>query len=289
MEWCASRFIRENNHVKSASARVHRGRSAGTPWGESCAGRASRKWHPSITSLRSRSRRPVAVPVENSLGQRPGMVRAPLWPRRQPRRVRQRAHAPWAVGRLSTGRSARGPRGTNNKRYDHIALKPQPPTCHGVGEEEPRPMAWGGVRPSLAAKTTTPSSPPRACSVDGRPDLHGAKPTRAARHGRGTLSLRRFKAAAAGLSKCWMRAASANGVEWCAPLFGREDNHARSPSARVHRERSARDLRAKVCAGRAAWGSNAVATSPRSHSRQPGAASMNVILVQWREAECAPS
>ena len=183
MRRSAPRVDREDNHAKSCTTRVLRGRSAGSARGEALAGRAARKWYASITSLRSRSRRPVAVPVKNSLGQRRGMVRAPLWPQIQPRQVRQRARAPWAFGRLSTGRSARGPRGTSVERYGHVALNPQSPTCHGVGEEQPRPMAWGGARPALATKTTTPSPPVRACTVGRRPVLHGAKLARAARHG----------------------------------------------------------------------------------------------------------
>ena len=152
--------------------------------------------------VRSRSRRPGAVSVKKSLGQRRGVERVARWPQRQPRQVRQRARAPWAVGRFSTGRSARGPRATGVKRGGHDVSKPQPPTWRGVGEEEPRPTAWGGARRALAAKTTTPSPPARACSVGGRPVLHGAKRARVARHGNQTRWPRRFEAAAADLARC---------------------------------------------------------------------------------------
>ena len=101
------------------------------------------------------------------------------WPRRQPRQVRQRARAPWAVGRFYTRRSTRGPRGTGFKHCGHEVPKPQSPTWRGVGAEEPRPTAWGGARTALAVKTTTPNPPARACSVGSRPVLHGAKRTRA--------------------------------------------------------------------------------------------------------------
>ena len=116
------------------------------------------------------------------------------------------------------------------------------------------------MRPELTAKTTTPSHAPHACSVDGRLDLHGAKPSRAARHGSGTLALHRFEAAAAGLSRCRLRTASVNGVEWCAPRFGRKYNHAKSASARVLLGRSAGSPRGEARAGRAARVWNAMGT-----------------------------
>ena len=169
------RQVRQRARAPWAVGRFSTGRSARGP-------RAT-GFESLITTFRSRSRRPGAVSVKKSLGQRRGVERAPRWPRRQPRQVRQRARAPWAVGRFSTGRSARGPRATGFESYGHDVSKPQPPTWRGVGEEEPRPTAWGGARPALAAKTTTPSPPARACSVGGRPVLHGAKRARAARHG----------------------------------------------------------------------------------------------------------
>ena len=43
-------------------------------------------------------------------------------------------------------------------------------------------MVWSGARPALVAKTTTSSPPVCACSVGGRPVLHG----RCARGPRGT-------------------------------------------------------------------------------------------------------
>ena len=115
--WSAPRVGREDNHAKSASARVLRGRSAGSPRGEARAGRAARDSKALVTTCRSRSRRPGAVSVKKSLGQRRGVERAPRWLRRQPRQVRQRARAPWAFGRFSTGRSARGPRGTGFRSF----------------------------------------------------------------------------------------------------------------------------------------------------------------------------
>ena len=63
------------------------------------------------------------------------------WPQRQQRQVRQRARAPWAVGRFST--SARAPLAMGLESCGHCIS--QPPTWRGVVEEEPRPTAWGSV------------------------------------------------------------------------------------------------------------------------------------------------
>jgi len=121
------------------------------------------------------------VSVKKSSGQRHGVGRVAHLPQRQPRQVRQRARAPWAVGRFYMGRSARGSRGTGAERDGYDVLKLQPPTWRCVGEEEPRPTAWSGARRTLAAKTTTPSPTARACSV-GRWFSTG----RSARGSRGT-------------------------------------------------------------------------------------------------------
>ena len=237
--------------------------------------------------VRSRSRRPGAVSVKKSLGQRRGVERAARWPRRQPRQVRQSACAPWAVGRFSTGRSARGSRATEVRRGGHGVSKPQPPTCRGVGEEEPRPTAWGGARPALAAKTTTPSPPARKGSVGGRPVLHGAKRARAARHGSRTRRSRRLETAAADLRRCRCGRASANGVGWTAPRVGREDNHAKSASAHVLSGPSAGSPRGEARAGRAPRESNAAVTTSRNCSRRPGAVSVKKSLGQRRGVERA--
>ena len=64
----------------------------------------------------------------------------------------------WVIGWFSTTPSARGPGVTELGSFDYDSSKPKPATWRGVGEEEPRPTAWGETRPALAAKTTTPSS-----------------------------------------------------------------------------------------------------------------------------------
>ena len=202
MRWSAPRVGREDNHAKSASARVLLGRSAGSPLGEARADRAQRNSAASITTFRRRSRRPNAVSVMESLGQRCGMDRAPRWQRRQPHQVRQRARASWAHGLSGMGRSARWPRGTGVGSYACCVLRPQPPTWRGVGEEEPRPTVWGGACPALAAQTTPPCPPARACSMGGWLVRHGANRARTARHESQQLRLRRFEAAAASLARC---------------------------------------------------------------------------------------
>ena len=58
----------------------------------------------------------------------------------------------WAVGWFFMGRSARGLRATKYEIFGAGVAKPQPATSRGVGEEEPGPTAWDGVRPALAAK-----------------------------------------------------------------------------------------------------------------------------------------
>ena len=183
MEWCAPRVGREDNHANSASAHVLPKRSAGSPRGEGRAGRATRKLNAMVMFLRSISRRPVAVSVKKSLGQWLGVERASRWPRRQPRQVRQRARAWWAIGRFSTDLSALGRRDTGFEDGSQVASKPQPLTWRSLGEQEPRLTTWGGARPALTTKTTTPSPPVRAYSVGGRLVLHGAQRARAARHG----------------------------------------------------------------------------------------------------------
>ena len=105
-----------------------------------------------VTTLRSHCRRTGAESLKKSAGQRRGVERVTRWPRRQPLQVRQRARAPWVSGRISTGRSARGPRDTAFKFHGNVILKPQPPTWRGVGEEEPRSTVWGGAYPALAVK-----------------------------------------------------------------------------------------------------------------------------------------
>ena len=182
MGWSAPRVGLDDNHAKSASAHVPCGRSAGSLQGEVRPSRAAQDSKAMVKTLRNRSRRPVALSVQKSLGTWRGVERAPRWPRRQPRQVRQHARALWAVGWFSTGRSARGPRATEFVSICYDILKPQPRTWRGVVEEEPRPTAWGVACPALTATTTTQSPPARACSVSGRLILHWVKRTGAAPH-----------------------------------------------------------------------------------------------------------
>ena len=83
---------------------VRCGRLAGYPRGDARARRAPRIDNETATTVRSSTRRPGAVSVKRSLGQRRGVERASSWLRRQPRQVHgaQCAHC---------GRSAGSPRG----------------------------------------------------------------------------------------------------------------------------------------------------------------------------------
>ena len=152
-----------------------------------------------ITTFQSRSRRPGAVSMKESLGQHRRLERAPRWPRRQPRQVRQYERAPWTVGWFFNMRSALGSRATEFEGFGYDVPKPQPPTCRGVGEGQPRLTSWGGARPTLGTKKSTLSPPARVCSMGSRPVLHEANRARAARHGMKLPWPRRFISADAGL------------------------------------------------------------------------------------------
>ena len=78
--WSAERVGRVDNHAKSASARVLRGRAASSPRGEARAGRAPRESNAVVTTFRSCSRRPGTVSVKKSLGQQRRSERVTRWP-----------------------------------------------------------------------------------------------------------------------------------------------------------------------------------------------------------------
>ena len=143
-------------------------------------------------------------------------------------------------------------------------------------------MAWGGPRPTSAAKTTMPSPPARACFVGRWPVLHGATCALAAHHGSQTRWSWRYEAAAADLGRCRRKRASANGVGCGASRVAREDNRTKSASARVLRRRSAGFPRGEARSDPAARESNAVATTLRSRSRRPDAVSVRNSLGQRR-------
>jgi len=103
-------------------------------------------------------RGPVAVMVRSSPGRRRGRSAPRVGPQHNHAKSALRgAHVSWAVGRYSTGRTARGPLVTRFERGVHDLPKLVPPTCRGVGAVEPRPTAWGGVRLLLGDNTTMPS------------------------------------------------------------------------------------------------------------------------------------
>ena len=142
------------------------------------------------------------------------------------------AHTPWAVGRYSTRRNARGPRATEFERGDHELSVSVPPTCRDVGAVEPWPTVWRGVRPALAYNTTTPSPHCAARVVrgrsTGRPIIHGAKSAQAARHGIRTRRLRTFEVRPADLSRRWSGRSPYDGVGRNAPRVDPQHNHAKS-------------------------------------------------------------
>ena len=104
--WSAPRVGRADNRAK------HAARSACSVGGRLVlhgAKRARAARHgtdnETATTVRSRSRRPGAVSVEKSFGQRRGVERVASWPRRQPRQARS------AQRQVLCGRSAGYPRG----------------------------------------------------------------------------------------------------------------------------------------------------------------------------------
>ena len=174
------------------------------------------------------------------------------------------------------------------RHLDHDISIPLLPNWRGVGAEEPRPTAWGRVRPALAVKTTTPSPPAHACSVGGRTVLHGPKRARAARHGVWALGSRRFNITTADLARCRCGRASANGEGRSAARVCREDDHAKSVSTRVLRGRPAGFLRREAHAGRAARGLETAVTLLQSQCCRPGAVPVRKSLGQRRGVECGP-
>ena len=113
VERAASGPRRQPRQARSAQRQVRCGRSAGSPRGGARARRAPRDENETATTVRSRSRRPSAVSVERSLGQRRGLVRVASGPRRQPREARsaQCMLCGWSAGSpRDEARGGRAPR-----------------------------------------------------------------------------------------------------------------------------------------------------------------------------------
>ena len=159
-----------------------------------------------------------------------------------------RARAPWSVGRFYTGRSARGPRGTGSKHCGHEVPKPQSPTWRGVGAGEPGPTAWLHV-----GREDNQANSGSAHVLRGRSDGSPRDEARSSREARNldvaittfTPNCRRPGAVSA-LSSLGQR----RGVE-------REDNLAKSASARVLRGWSSVSPRGEKHARRLSRDSNA--------------------------------
>ena len=104
----APRWPTEQPRQVRAAQPVLRGRSVETPQGEWRAGRAPQDLNAETKISRRPCYQPTTVLVRSSPGRQRGEECAPRWPTTQPRQVRAApARAPWAVGRISTGREAR--------------------------------------------------------------------------------------------------------------------------------------------------------------------------------------
>ena len=226
------------------------------------------------------SRRPGAMSVKKSLVQRREVERALHWLQTQRRQVRQRACAPWADRRISTGRSARGPCATGFESFDYVDPKPQPSTWRSVGEEESRQTALGGARPALAAQTTTPSPAARACSMGGWPVLHGVKRAQVARH-----QVRQVRSPIwRGVGEVEPRPTAWGGVR---PALASKPTTL-SPPAQVLCGRSGGSPRGEARASCAARHSEDIPMRIRSRSCRPGEVALKCSLGQRRGIERAP-
>ena len=163
-----------DHHAKSPSARVLRGQPAGSPWREARAGRTARDPDAVATRLRSRSRRPGAVSVRKSLSQRRGWERPLRWPRdhhaesASARVLRGHlAGSPWDEARA--GRRAR----SSNDMAERLRSRSRRPGAESMkmslSQRRERSM------PRVDCENHHAKSPSACvCSVDSRPDLHGA-------------------------------------------------------------------------------------------------------------------
>ena len=199
----APRWARKLTRQVRGAQRVVRGRSAGSPWGGARAGRVPRDEKALLTAFRSRSRRPGAVSVKRSLGQRRGVERAPRWPQRQSRQARSTQYV--LCGRSAgypsdLARARRAPRGYNGTTLT-VRSRSRQPGAESVKRGLANVVRWSA--PRVGRENNHAKCAARiAWSVGGRLVFHGEKRARAARHGTRRLRLRRFEAAAAVLARC---------------------------------------------------------------------------------------
>ena len=143
---------------RAVLACVLRGRSSESRRGDQRAVRTSRESSAVTPTVRSRSRRPSAVAVRRSLGQRTGQERVASWP--QPHNQVRTAQC----ARVRRGRSSESrwgdERAVHAPQSNADSPKPQPLTRCGDRAAEPRPTNWAGARRELAP--VTQSSPHRA-------------------------------------------------------------------------------------------------------------------------------
>ena len=101
-----------------------RGLSDETLWGGKRAGHTSRNPRAATTAFQSLCSRSVAVLVQSSLSQRLSEERSSRWPTTEPMIIANcAARAPWAVGRYSTRRRARGRRAMGAERGGQRTFK----------------------------------------------------------------------------------------------------------------------------------------------------------------------
>ena len=218
------------------------------------------------------------VDVKKSLGQGRGTERVARWPRRQPCQVRQRARAPWAVGRSPRVEACAGcAQWGQTICYD--SSKPLPPTWRGVGEEEPRPTEWGGAsrfgREDNHAKSASKRVlRGRSAGFSTRRSARGPRAT-GVKYGGQYVS----KPQPSTLRGVGVGGTLANVGGGARRASGRENNHAKSASAHVgswpfFTGRSARVSRAT--------GVKQMTTTFRSIRRRPGTVPAKISLGQRR-------
>ena len=164
--------------------------------------------------------------VRSRLVRRRGKEHAPRWPTTQPRQIR-------TARRVLRRRSADAPR--HERRVGRIRTR-QSRTFEGRAADLSR--YWCGRAPADCVRRRAPHVGPQynhakcalrsACSVGGRPILHGAIYARATRYEIRTRWLRSFGTRAVDLSRCWCGRSLADGAGRSAPRVGPQHNNAMS-------------------------------------------------------------
>ena len=156
----------QSSPLRAVLACVLRGRSSDSQRGDERAVRTSRESNAVTPTVRSRSRRPGAVAVRRSLGQRTGQKRIASWP--QPHNQVRTAQCwracsvggrPILDGAIRARCARHGSRAWQCRRYTSLPL-----TRCGGRAAKPRPITWAGAGRKLAPAT----QPSRYCAVHSR-------------------------------------------------------------------------------------------------------------------------